>query len=152
MLKFSPATAEQYDQFLQMMCEDGQEYWENMMRIMQMTWEEYAQIFRTRGEVTAIYQDDQLGDFYWIEEREDTLYLHGLILSTEFQGRGIGTTVLKLLAEKYMGKMDKIELGVYQANTGAIRLYEKMGFQITRNLGDLHFYMMQKLLIPQPVA
>ncbi len=152
MLKFSPATAEQYDQFLQMMCEDGQEYWENMMRIMQMTWEEYAQIFRTRGEVTAIYQDDQLGDFYWIEEREDTLYLHGLILSTEFQGRGIGTTVLKLLTEKYMGKMDKIELGVYQANTGAIRLYEKMGFQITRNLGDLHFYMMQKPLIHQPVA
>ena len=26
MLKFAPATAEQYDQFLQMMWEDGQEY------------------------------------------------------------------------------------------------------------------------------
>ena len=44
--------------------------------------------------------------------------------------------------------MDKIELGVYQANTGAIRLYEKMGFQITRNLDDLHFYIMQKPLNP----
>ena len=47
--------------------------------------------------------------------------------------------------------MDKIELGVYQSNTGAIRFYEKMGFQITRSLSDLPFYIMQKPLIPQVV-
>lgn len=142
MLKFIPANPEQYDEFLQMMWEDGQEYWENAMRIMQMTWEEYAQIFRTRGEVRAIYQDDDLAGFCWIEERDDTFHLHGLILKTGFQGQEIGTAVLTMLAEKYTGKMHKIELGVYQANTGAIRLYEKMGFQITRRLGDLGFYIM----------
>jgi hypothetical protein len=42
MLKFVPATPEQYDQFLQMMWEDGQEYLRNVMRMMQMTWDEYA--------------------------------------------------------------------------------------------------------------
>jgi ribosomal protein S18 acetylase RimI-like enzyme len=149
MLIYSPAIPEQYDEFLQMMWDDGQEYWENTMRIMQMTWEEYAQIFRTRGEVQAIYMDDSLAGFYWIEERDDTLHLHGLILKTEFQGQGVGTTVLTMLANKYTGKMDKIELGVYQANLGAIRLYEKMGYQITRILGDLGFYIMQKPLMPQ---
>jgi ribosomal protein S18 acetylase RimI-like enzyme len=151
MLKFSPATPDQYEQFLQMMWDDGQEYWENTMRLMQMTWEEYAQILRTCGEVYAIYQDVNLAGFYWIEERNDTLHLHGLILSTEFQGQGIGTSVLMMLAERYSGEMDKIELGVYQANSEAIRLYKKMGFQITRSLDDLHFYIMQKLLTPQPV-
>ncbi|OGN99111.1 MAG: hypothetical protein A2Z71_11010 [Chloroflexi bacterium RBG_13_50_21] len=151
MLKFKSANAEQYDVFLQLMWDDGQEYWADTMRIMQLTWEEYAQIFRTRGEVSAIYQDENLAGFYWIEERVDTLHLHGLILKNEFQGRGIGTAILSILAERYTNKMDKIELGVYQSNTGAIRFYEKMGFQITRSLSDLPFYIMQKPLIPQVV-
>ena len=98
MLKFKSANAEQYDVFLQLMWDDGQEYWADTMRIMQLTWEEYAQIFRTRGEVSAIYQDENLAGFYWIEERVDTLHLHGLILKNEFQGRGIGTAILSILA------------------------------------------------------
>jgi ribosomal protein S18 acetylase RimI-like enzyme len=146
MLTYKSPTDEQYDQFLQLMWEDGQEYWENTLRVMQMTWEEYAQIFRTRGEVQAIYQDDSLAGFYWIEEREDTLHLHGLILYPEFQGQGIGTAVLTMLADHYAGRMEQIELGVYQGNTGAIRLYKKMGFQITRSLGELNFFIMQKPL------
>jgi len=152
MLKFVPATPEQYDQFLQMMWEDGQEYLRNAMRVMQMTWDEYAQIFRTRGEVRAIYQDADLAGFYWVEERGDTLHLHGLILKAKFQGQGIGTSVLTMLAESYAGKMNIIELGVYQANSGAIKLYEKMGYKITRSLDDLHFYIMQKSLTSQSVS
>jgi ribosomal protein S18 acetylase RimI-like enzyme len=150
MIIYSPPSPEQYDEFLQMMWDDGQAYWENTMCIMQMTWEEYAQIFRTRGEVKAIYLDDNLTGFYWIEEREDNLHLHGLILKTIFQRQGIGTAVLTRLVEKYTGKLGKIELGVYQTNSGAIRLYEKMGFQITRSLDDLRFYIMQKPLTPLP--
>jgi ribosomal protein S18 acetylase RimI-like enzyme len=146
MLTYAPATNEQYDLFLQMMWDDGEDYWENTMRVMQMTWEEYGQIFRTRGDVHAIYRDTILAGFYWIEERGDTLHVHGLILKSKFQGQGIGTTVLNMLAERYTSKKDKIELGVYQANSRAIRLYEKLGYQITRNLGDLHFYIMQKPL------
>jgi ribosomal protein S18 acetylase RimI-like enzyme len=132
-----------------MMWDDGQEYMENTLQIMQLTWDEYAQIFRMRGEVHAIYQDAALAGFYWIEERGDTLHLHGLILKADFQGQGIGTAVLAMLAERYTGKLDKIELGVYQANSGAIRLYEKTGYQITRSLDDLHFYIMHKTLNPQ---
>jgi len=87
-----------------MMWDDGQEYMENTLRIMQMTWDEYTQIFRTRGEVRAIYQDAELAGFYWTEERRDTLHLHGLILKADFQGQGIGTTVLTMLAESYIDK------------------------------------------------
>jgi ribosomal protein S18 acetylase RimI-like enzyme len=149
MLKFTAATPEQYDQFLQMMWEDGQEFLQNAMRVMQMTWDEYAQIFKTRGVVRAIDQDADLAGFYWVEERENTLHLHGLILKAKFQGQGIGTSVLTMLADSYTGKMDTIELGVDQSNSGAIRLYEKMGYKITRSLDDLHFYIMQKSLTSQ---
>jgi ribosomal protein S18 acetylase RimI-like enzyme len=152
MLSYAPATTEQYDEFLEMMWNDGQDYMENAMHVMQMTWEQYGQIFRTRGEVQAIYQETNLAGFYWIEQRGDILHLHGLILKPKFQGQGIGTTVLNMLSDRYKGTMDRIELGVYQENTGAIRLYQKMGFVITKSLDDLHFFIMQKSLIPQVVS
>ncbi len=146
MVTYAAPTDDQYGQFLQMMWEDGQEFWENTMRIMQLTWEQYAQIFRTRGEVQAIYQGGQLAGFYWTELRDGTLHLHGIILKPEFQGKGIGTSVLNMLSECYSGKAACIELGVYQANAGAIRLYQRMGFNIMRSLDELHFYIMQKPL------
>jgi ribosomal protein S18 acetylase RimI-like enzyme len=146
MITYADPTAEQYEQFLQMMWDDGQEYWENTLRLMHMTWEQYAQIFRTRGEVHAIYQDGQLAGFYWTELREDTLHLHGLILKPGFRGQGIGTAVLDMLSDGFTGKVARIELGVFQANAGAIRLYERRGFQMVRSLDDLHFYIMQKPL------
>jgi ribosomal protein S18 acetylase RimI-like enzyme len=139
MLEFSSPAPEQYDLFLQWMWDDGQEYMERTMLLMNMTWDEYAQIFRTRGKVYSIYQDANLAGFYWIEERGDKLHLHGLILIPTFQGKGIGTSILTMLGQKYTGKMRKIELGVYQQNSGAIRLYEKLGFQVTQTLDDLHF-------------
>ena len=149
MLTYTAATPEQYDIFLQMMWEDGQEYGylETAMKLMQMTWEEYAQLFRTRGQVRSIFDGERLAGFYWIEERGDTLHLHGLILNKDCQGKGIGTAVLTMLAKSYTGKMDKIELGVYKANAGAIKLYEKTGFNITNDLSDLGFFIMQKSLI-----
>ena len=149
MLTFAFTTPDQSDEFLQMMWEDGQAYLENTMRVIQMSWEQYGHIFRTRGEVKAIYQEANLAGFYWIEERDDTLHLHGLILKPEFQGQGIGTAILTMLADRYSGKLDKIELGVYQENTGAIRLYQKMGYVITKSLDDLDFFIMQKPLIKQ---
>jgi ribosomal protein S18 acetylase RimI-like enzyme len=147
MLTYAPPTVEQYDEFLQMMWEEMQEYLPEAMRILHMTWAEYSQIFRTLGEVRSIYQDEHLAGFYWIEQRVDILHIHGIILKNKFRGQGIGTAVLTMLIEHFTGKMDKIELGVYQSNSGAIRLYEKMGFQTVRFLDDLGFYIMQKPLI-----
>jgi ribosomal protein S18 acetylase RimI-like enzyme len=150
MLEFASPTPEQYDLFLQWMWDDGQEYMVRTMRLMNMTWDEYSQIFRTRGEVYSICQDTDLAGFYWIEQRGDTLHLHGLILMPAFQGKGIGTSVLTMLEKKFSGKVDKIELGVYQENSRAISLYQRNGYQVTQTLDDLHFLIMQKQLTPIP--
>jgi ribosomal protein S18 acetylase RimI-like enzyme len=144
MLEYSSPTPEQYNLFLQLMRDDGQEYMERAMSRMNMTWEEFSQIFLTRGEVVSIYQDSNLSGFYWIEERGDALHLHGLFLMPAFQGRGIGTSVLNMLEKKFSGKVGKIELGVYQENPKAIRLYKRFGYQVTKTLDDLHFFIIQK--------
>ena len=63
MITYGTPNADQYAQFLQLTWEDGQEYWENTLRLMQMTWEQFEHIFRTRGEVHAIYQEGKLAGF-----------------------------------------------------------------------------------------
>jgi ribosomal protein S18 acetylase RimI-like enzyme len=54
-----------------------------------------------------------------------------------------------MLEDRYKGRMDKIELGVYQENSRAIRIYKKMGYRITQILDELHFYIMQKPLLSE---
>jgi hypothetical protein len=36
--------------------------------LMQITWEQFARLFRTVGQVFGIYQEKQLVGFYWIED------------------------------------------------------------------------------------
>jgi len=52
---FQPATDEQLDQFLQLMHAETFSYLTEALAHMQMTWEQYAQLFKTRGQVYAIY-------------------------------------------------------------------------------------------------
>ena len=82
---------------------------------MQMSMDEFNHLLRTVGTLCAIY-DKQLAGFYWIEERENVLHLHALLLKRQFQGKGIGTQTLNMLVSKYMGTMRTIELGVHESN------------------------------------
>ncbi len=94
----------------------------------------------------VIYDGKQLAGFYWIEERENVLHLHALLLKRQFQGKGIGTQTLNMLVSKYMGTMRTIELGVHESNEGAIRVYERNGFKTVKQLDELKFRIMQKTL------
>jgi ribosomal protein S18 acetylase RimI-like enzyme len=146
MLTYKPAQVEQYEEFLQLMRNEVEDYVERTMELMQMTWEEYTRLFKTLGQVYGVYQGGQLAGFYWIEERERVLHLHGLILKEPFRGQGIGTQVLDMLATRYRTGMTSIELGVHESNQKARRLYERLGFETMRTLDDLGFLVMQKRL------
>ena len=82
--------------------------------------------------------------YYWIEERGRELHLHGLVVKGDFQGKGIGTQTLQMLWDEHKDTKDFIELGVRQNNTGAIRLYQRLGYQIVQTLQDYGFYVMRK--------
>ncbi|MEW6402388.1 MAG: GNAT family N-acetyltransferase [Chloroflexota bacterium] len=99
MLVYRLADADQYDELLRLMAEDAADYLNQSLELMKMTWAGFAELFKTRGHAYCIYQGNTLAGFYWIEEREKTLHLHALILKREFQGQGIGTRVLQMLAE-----------------------------------------------------
>ena len=94
--------------------------------------------------------DDCLAGFYWIEERGKTLHLHGLILKAAFQGKGIGTAVIRMLVESYQGQVKAIELGVHQSNARAKKLYERLGFEVVKYRHDLGYFIMQRPILPLP--
>lgn len=76
-----------------------------------------------------------IGSFeYNINEAKKQAFLSRVIMDEEERGKGLGTQALLLLAEKVFNenaKINKIVLHVYCYNAGAIRCYEKAGFQIT---------------------
>lgn len=146
MLTYEPVTAEQYDEFLRLMRDEAADYLERTTELMQMTWEQFAHLFRTVGEVRGIYANGELAGFYWIEVRGSTLHLHGLFLKAAFQGQGIGTQVLQMLEAGHRGKVDAIELGVHESNARARALYERCGYRVVQTLRELQFHIMQKHL------
>jgi RimJ/RimL family protein N-acetyltransferase len=57
--------------------------------------------------------------------------IYGMFINPDFQGKGIGSKLMKLTLEKAfkMEGLRQINLGVMSSNLNAIRLYEKMGFK-----------------------
>ena len=65
-------------------------------------------------------------------------YIGEIYLIPEYRGKGIGTSILKNEIDKF----DKIRLQVATTNTGAIKLYESLGFKIVKEV-DGQMYLME---------
>jgi ribosomal protein S18 acetylase RimI-like enzyme len=138
-----PARDEQIDEFLELLRLDAENYLIPTMEVMGWSWAEFVQRVRGVGRVFCVYRGEHKVGCYWIEERERTLHLHGIVVGRAFQGQGIGSRIIRRLAEEYRGRMDAIELGVHQSNQRARALYERLGFVTVRNLPEVGFYIMQ---------
>jgi ribosomal protein S18 acetylase RimI-like enzyme len=119
---------------------------EILMEHMGMSIEEFRNLFKTVGQVYSINSLQGAAGYYWVEERGDEIHLHGIVLKPNRQGRGTGTRTLKRLAEKYQGEKAFIEPGVHRRNKGAIKLYEKLGYQTVAVRDNLDFNVMRKNL------
>lgn len=143
-LAFEPLRAENHTDLYRLM--ESQEYLGAALERMGMSREQFRASMHATGEIQAIMEDGRLAGFQWVELRGRILHLHGLVLEGSSQGQGIGTRVITALVQSYQGVADAIELGVHCSNPGAIRLYERLGFETVRFLDDLGFYIMQKPL------
>jgi ribosomal protein S18 acetylase RimI-like enzyme len=147
-LIFRRAEADQLDEFLSLMQAETASYLDlqNILEAMQITWDEFAELFKQRGEVWVIIQKDRQVGFYWVELRDEIAHLHALILHGEFHGQGIGRACLQHLEEQFRGRARTIELGVHTSAQAAHALYEKSGFVTVRELPELGFVVLQKAL------
>lgn len=73
------------------------------------------------------------------ERREDEIFLSKIYILPEYQGRGIGTQLLKSLLTEAFQEGLSVSLGVLKVNP-ARRLYERLGFAVVEET-ETHYLM-----------
>ena len=86
----------------------------------------------TTSNVYVIMIDDQpAGKFSYRYEADGiTIFLAEIEILPEFQGKGLGTTLIRTLIDEASAKHSTVRLQVLKANPDARRLYERLGFKI----------------------
>lgn len=87
---------------------------------------------------TRILADGRHAGYFRFCPDGDRMELDDLYVFPEFQGRGIGTAVIK----KCCGEAElPVTLYVFAKNTGAIALYKRLGFRVTKSIGHSRHIM-----------
>jgi RimJ/RimL family protein N-acetyltransferase len=55
----------------------------------------------------------------------------GILVNRRYRGRGVGTALMIRALEEARSKFERVRLAVFATNTGAKRLYERLGFRTT---------------------
>lgn len=75
---------------------------------------------------------------YSVESGGMILWLEELFLSPRFRGKGLGEEFIAFIEKEYGDRVCRFRLEVLPSNTGAIRLYERLGYQ------ELDYFQMIK--------
>ena len=92
---------------------------------------------------TRIYANGHHAGFYRFVPNGAQMELDDLYIFPEFQNRGIGTRIL----EKCYRESDRpVMLYVFSRNTGAWKLYRRMGFEIRETIKNTRYIMVREKL------
>lgn len=90
-------------------------------------------------EYTVIEADGQKVGYYHFSKNAENLWeLDDLYLFPQFQNQGIGTAVIRKCCEQADGP---VMLYVFQKNKRAVALYKRMGFAVTKVIGESRYLM-----------
>jgi ribosomal protein S18 acetylase RimI-like enzyme len=81
------------------------------------------------GFQVILYQDKRCG-YFRQENLADAIKIHEIVLLPSFQGKGIGTTILKRVQKQARRDHLPVQLQVLKSNQAA-KLYERLGFKVT---------------------
>ncbi|RHW43343.1 GNAT family N-acetyltransferase [Neobacillus notoginsengisoli] len=80
-----------------------------------------------------IYKDEQTIGFVWIkvEVEKKSAFLYEIFILEEYRAKGFGTAVINIIEDWLKEKeINYFKLHVFGNNTGAYKLYERLGFGI----------------------
>ncbi len=89
-------------------------------------------------EYIRIIVDGEAAGYFHLSEEGGKMELDDLYLFSEYRGRGIGSAVIRHCCES---TSLPVFLYVFAKNEGAIRLYERMGFEIVESVGQTRYIM-----------
>lgn len=94
------------------------------------------------SEYRRILREDETAGYFHLSTLEDgSLELDDFYLYQSVRGQGIGSEVLRELCSHADEKQQKLLLYVFKKNEGAVRLYERYGFQIAEKAGNSRWIM-----------
>jgi GNAT superfamily N-acetyltransferase len=148
MLTLEPARTDQhYEALLELVYHQRSAYLDPLLDLVELTWEQFGRYFRATGTAYRICLDSDLVGLCWVEERQEVLFLLGLIVNSERQGLGLGTQSLAWLERHCPASVWAIELQVHASNPRARTLYERMGYRVIEFDSGSGFYRMRKPVI-----
>lgn len=108
-------------------------------------WDEDDQRERARAEPRAwptqvIVAGGEDAGVLQVDRRGSELYVTNILLLPAFQGRGLGTAILRGLMDEAAWDGVPVTLQVLRANPRARALYERLGFVVTAGTAE-HFAM-----------
>lgn len=90
------------------------------------------------GEYQRVLMDGSLAGYVHFHPDGERMELDDLYILSEYRGMGIGTAVV----EKCCAETEKpVYLYVFRRNTGAVRLYQRLGFEIVQEVGSSRYIM-----------
>lgn len=90
------------------------------------------------GEYQRVMMDGDLAGYVHFHPDGERMELDDLYILPEYRGRGIGTAVV----EKCCAETEKpVYLYVFRRNEGAVRLYQRLGFEIVQEVGSSRYIM-----------
>lgn len=132
MIQFRNITEENFTAILRMRQAEGQHFVSSNAESLAQAW-----LYRDHHDVYsfAIYDDETPVGFMQLDEdlENKTMYLWRVMISAEYQGRGLGTAAVEKMISlvKGCGKYGRLELGCKPENAGAMHIYQKLGFRLT---------------------
>lgn len=92
------------------------------------------------GEYTRVLLNGEPSGYYRLCPAEGMMELDDLYILPRFQRRGIGTAVIK----KCCGETNlPVMLYVFTRNSGAVSLYQRLGFRVTETVGATRCIMVK---------
>lgn len=116
------------------------------------SWEDDAQeaFFRrsySPDKIQLIMVDGQRAGLLHLEREPDAIFLANIQIHSDFQGRGLGTAVIRSLLQTAQSLRTSVRLQVLKVNSGAQRLYTRLGFIVS---GETHTHRMMRWLPQSP--
>lgn len=141
-IKLRSAPNSRNESLFELMFEETGDYLEQSLSILDLNREQFKSSFKSIGEKTEVFVNNEFAGFFWTELRNKILHLHALIILEKFRNKGIGSYILHHLENT--AKASKIELGVHKSNEMAKKLYYRKGYTIVRKYEKIQYCILQK--------
>jgi len=90
---------------------------------------DFRECFIPEKNKIIVSENEDIG-YLEINEEDNIVYIVELEILPEYQGRGIGSSIISDIVEYAGASQKRVRIGCFKINRGAKRVYERLGFKV----------------------